>query len=214
MLGFYNYTVVLTYLSLCSGITGIYLTLVGRGHPGLATVCLLISGLLDAFDGKVARTRTQSTDQEKRFGIQIDSLCDLVCFGVLPCCIGYASGMRSPLYAPVFCLFVLAALIRLAYFNVTEEDRQKETAERRKNYQGLPVTSISLIMPLFFLLAFTPVREYLQFVFLGVLLLTAAAFVTRSIKIKKPNSQGLIVMVVIGLVELTILLLLKFRVFC
>ena len=79
MLGFYNYTVVLTYLSLCSGITGIYLTLVGRGHPGLATVCLLISGLLDAFDGKVARTRTQSTDQEKRFGIQIDSLCDLVC---------------------------------------------------------------------------------------------------------------------------------------
>ena len=122
--------------------------------------------------------------------------------------------MRSPLYVPVFCLFVLAALIRLAYFNVTEEDRQKETAERRKNYQGLPVTSISLIMPLFFLLAFTPVREYLQFVFLGVLLLTAAAFVTRSIKIKKPNSQGLIVMVVIGLVELTILLLLKFRVFC
>lgn len=214
MLGFYNYTVVLTYLSLCSGITGIYLTLVGRGHPGLATVCLLISGLLDAFDGKVARTRTQSTDQEKRFGIQIDSLCDLVCFGVLPCCIGYASGMRSPLYVPVFYLFVLAALIRLAYFNVTEEDRQKETAERRKNYQGLPVTSISLIMPLFFLLAFTPVREYLQFVFLGVLLLTAAAFVTRSIKIKKPNSQGLIVMVVIGLVELTILLLLKFRVFC
>ena len=214
MLGFYNYTVVLTYLSLCSGITGIYLTLVGRGHPGLATVCLLISGLLDAFDGKVARTRTQSTDQEKRFGIQIDSLCDLVCFGVLHCCIGYASGMRSPLYVPVFYLFVLAALIRLAYFNVTEEDRQKETAERRKNYQGLPVTSISLIMPLFFLLAFTPVREYLQFVFLGVLLLTAAAFVTRSIKIKKPNSQGLIVMVVIGLVELTILLLLKFRVFC
>ena len=69
-------------------------------------------------------------------------------------------------------------------------------------------------MPLFFPLAFTPVREYLQFVFLGVLLLTAAAFVTRSIKIKKPNSQGLIVMVVIGLVELTILLLLKFRVFC
>lgn len=214
MLGFYNYTVVLTYLSLCSGITGIYLTLLGKGHPGLATVCLLISGLLDAFDGKVARTRTQSTDQEKRFGIQIDSLCDLVCFGVLPCCIGYASGMDSPLYVPVFCLFVLAALIRLAYFNVTEEDRQKETAERRKNYQGLPVTSISLIMPLFYLITFTPLKEYREFVFLGVLLLVAAAFVTSSIKIKKPNSKGLMVMVVIGLVELVILLLLKFKVFC
>lgn len=214
MLGFYNYTVILTYLSLCSGITGIYFTLVGKGHPGLAIVCLLISGLLDAFDGKVARTRKQSTDKEKRFGIQIDSLCDLVCFGVLPCCIGYASGMKSPLYVPVFCLFVLAALIRLAYFNVTEEDRQKETSERRKTYQGLPVTSISLIMPLFFLIMFTPFRPYIRFVFLGLLMLVAIAFVTESIKIKKPNSKGLMVLVVIGLIELAILLLLKFKVIC
>ena len=214
MLGFYNYTVILTYLSLCSGITGIYFTLVGKGHPGLAVVCLLISGLLDAFDGKVARTRKQSTDKEKRFGIQIDSLCDLVCFGVLPCCIGYASGMKSPLYVPVFCLFVLAALIRLAYFNVTEEDRQKETSERRKTYQGLPVTSISLIMPLFFLIMFTPFRPYIRFVFLGLLMLVAIAFVTESIKIKKPNSKGLMVLVVIGLIELAILLLLKFKVIC
>lgn len=214
MLGFYNYTVILTYLSLCSGITGIYFTLVGKGHPGLAVVCLLLSGLLDAFDGKVARTRKQSTDQEKRFGIQIDSLCDLVCFGVLPCCIGYASGMKSPLYVPVFCLFVLAALIRLAYFNVTEEDRQKETSEKRKTYQGLPVTSISLIMPLFFLIMFTPFRPYIRFVFLGLLMLVAIAFVTESIKIKKPNSKGLMVLVIIGLIELAILLLLKFKVIC
>ena len=211
MVGYYNPSVILTYVGLIFSVIGIFQSF--GGNIKAALICLMISGICDMFDGSIAR-KVKRDKYAKSFGVQIDSLCDLVCFGVLPCCIGYASGMKSPLYVPVFCLFVLAALIRLAYFNVTEEDRQKETAERRKNYQGLPVTSISLIMPLFFLLAFTPVREYLQFVFLGVLLLTAAAFVTRSIKIKKPNSQGLIVMVVIGLVELTILLLLKFRVFC
>jgi CDP-diacylglycerol--serine O-phosphatidyltransferase len=209
MLGFYNYTVILTYLSLCSGITGIYLTLCGKS-TGAAIVCLLLCGLFDAFDGRVARMRKQSTPEEKRFGIQIDSLADLICFGVLPCCIGYSSGMTSPLYVPVFCLFVLAALIRLAYFNVTEEVRQSKTTEKRKNYHGLPVTSISLIMPFFSLTKFIPVvGDYLRFVFLGVMILTAAAFVTESIKIRKPNFKGILVLIFIGLVELAILITLR-----
>lgn len=209
MLGYYNYTVILTYLSFCSGITGIWVA--SKGHPGIAVICLLISGLCDAFDGRVARMRN-STESEKRFGIQIDSLSDLVCFGVLPCFIGYASGMKSPLYIPVFCLFALAALIRLAYFNVAEEDRQKTETGKRKHYSGLPVTSISVIMPLFFLLAYTPVGEYMQFVFLGLLLLVAAAFVIEHITIKKPSFKGIMIMLCLGLIEVILLLLLKFKV--
>ena len=212
MLGYYNYTVILTYLSLCSGIVGIYATLVGCGHPGIAIICLLLSGLCDAFDGRIARMRKQSTEQEKRFGIQIDSLCDLVCFGVLPCCIGYASGMKSPLYIPVFCVFVLAALIRLAYFNVCEEERQQKTTEKRKSYSGLPVTSVSLIFPVFFLLKFTAIGRYLPSIFLGVMLLTAAAFLIEHITIKKPSFKGILVLIFIGFIELVILLLLKFKV--
>jgi hypothetical protein len=42
------------------------------------------------FDGKVARTKKDRTEQEKSFGIQIDSLSDLVSFGVLPAVIGFA----------------------------------------------------------------------------------------------------------------------------
>ncbi len=212
MLGFYNYTVILTYLSLCFGITGIYATLVGSGHPGVAVICLLLCGLCDAFDGRVARMRKQSTEQEKRFGIQIDSLCDLICFGVLPCCIGYASGMKSPLYIPVFCIFVLAALIRLAYFNVCEEERQQKTTEKRKSYSGLPVTSVSLIFPVFFLIKYTAIGCYLPYVFLGLMLLVAAAFLIEHITIKKPNFKGILVMIFIGFVELVILFLLKFKV--
>lgn len=198
MLGFYNYTVILTYLSLCSGVTGIWFCM--TAHPVIASLCLLFSGLCDAFDGRIARRRTQSTEQEKRFGIQLDSLCDLVCFGVLPCFIGYAAGMTSPLYIPVFCLFTLAALIRLAYFNVTEEERQQKTTEKRKNYLGLPVTSSSLIFPTFIMLIFidTIKDNYMQYIYLAVLLVTAMLFVVKSLKIKKPGFKGIMTMVAFG----------------
>ena len=92
MIGFYNYTVILTYMSLASAVVGI--TQVFEGHERIAILCLLISGICDLFDGKVARHKKDRTDQEKLFGIQIDSLCDLVAFGVLPACIGYNMGFN------------------------------------------------------------------------------------------------------------------------
>ena len=153
MIGFYNYTVILTYLGLLSSVTGIFLAC-GVGNlpasPKYAIVCLMISGLCDMFDGKVARTCKKRTEQEKQFGIQIDSLCDLVCFGILPSVIGYSVGMKNWLDIPVLIFFPLCAVIRLAYFNVTEELRQKKTSEVRKVYEGLPVTSVALILPLLF----------------------------------------------------------------
>lgn len=78
---FYNYTVWMTYASLVSGGIGIYFSL--SGHPLIAIICLLLSGFLDMFDGKIARTKKNRTEIEKQFGIQIDSLTDLVCFAVL-----------------------------------------------------------------------------------------------------------------------------------
>lgn len=143
MIGYYNYTVILTYISLVSSIVGIFFAAgVGGGEPqpDYAVICLMISGLCDMFDGKIARTRSHM-ESEKNFGIQIDSLCDLVCFGVLPAVIGYSIGMKSWFDVPVLVLFPLCAVIRLAYFNVAEEEHQKGTDEVRKVYEGLPVTS-------------------------------------------------------------------------
>ena len=88
MIGVYNYTVIATYLSLLSSVLGIYFGCSGRTFSAL--LCLMLSGALDAFDGKIASMKKDRTVQEKRFGIQLDSLCDLVCFGVLPCVIGYS----------------------------------------------------------------------------------------------------------------------------
>ena len=174
MIGFYDYTVILTYLSLLSGTTGIMLCLNGVGHPYLGMFFLLFSGLCDTFDGKVARTKKNRTEQMKKFGIQIDSLSDLVAFGVLPACIGI-SLLRYAIHIPglsgftcyilsnyqkpatyiltfVAVLYVLAAMIRLAYFNVMEEEDQNRDESGAKIYTGLPVTSAALIFPAVLLL--------------------------------------------------------------
>ena len=75
-LGIYDYTVILTYISLGISVFGISRAL--EGDFKVAIFCLALSGLCDMFDGKIARTKKNRTDDEKNFGIQIDSLCDVV----------------------------------------------------------------------------------------------------------------------------------------
>ena len=65
MLGFYDYTVILTYLSLLSAGTGIFVTLSGSGHPYLGTFFLLFCGLCDSFDGIVARTKKNRSEKHR-----------------------------------------------------------------------------------------------------------------------------------------------------
>ena len=147
MIGFYSYTVVLTYLGLASAAMGMILTF--QGFAKYALFCLAFSGLCDMFDGKVARLKKDRTEDEKRFGIQIDSLCDVVCFGAFPMILCYSIGMRGPAGISILVFYLIAGVIRLAFFNVMEEKRQDETDEARKYYQGLPITSIAIILPLF-----------------------------------------------------------------
>ena len=181
MLGFYNYTVILTYLGMLTGFVGI--TCASSGNIRGALICLVIAGVCDMFDGKIASTM-ERTRQEKRFGVQIDSLSDLICFGVLPALIVYASGSGRLRLIPC-ALYALCALIRLAWFNVDEEERQDREPGRRKVYLGLPVTSAALIFPLLIGLGTEyhwPLHTLLPF----VTLLTSSAFLTP-FRLKKPT---------------------------
>ena len=63
MIGFYNYTVILTYMSLISSSLGMIFAVNYRFK--LALLCLALSGLFDMFDGKVARMKKNRTDDEK-----------------------------------------------------------------------------------------------------------------------------------------------------
>lgn len=68
MIGFYNYTVILTYIGLVSTVIGI--TQVFNGEYMLAMFCLIVSGVCDMFDGVVARTHKTRSEHAKKFGIQ------------------------------------------------------------------------------------------------------------------------------------------------
>lgn len=202
MIGFYNYTVILTYLSLVSSVIGMFFAVgLYNGEPNTtcAIVCLMISGLCDMFDGKVARTKKDRTDDEKKFGIQIDSLCDAVCFGVLPSVIGYSVGLNSFIDLPVLVLFPLCAVIRLAYFNVAEESRQKKTDDVRKVYEGLPVTSVALIFPLLYSFH-RDIGCWFPQVYGFAMTVIAIAFITR-FKVKKPGIKTMFAFIGIGFIE-------------
>ena len=148
-IGFYDYTVILTYISLISGVLGMKFAYDGR--LGLAICCLTISGICDMFDGAVARSKKNRTADEKNFGIQLDSLCDVICFGVFPAVILYFSGIDTVLGIAILIFYVLCAVIRLAFFNVLETKRQSVEDGCAKAYRGLPVTSSSIIFPFFYL---------------------------------------------------------------
>ena len=203
MIGFYNYTVILTYVSLLISAVGIGFAV--TGNPFAALFCLLASGICDMFDGKIARTRKKSTDEEKRFGIQLDSLCDIVCFGVLPAATGIAlaAGQSTALQVAAWAigsLFILCALIRLAYFNVTEETRQANEGGRRTHYMGVPVTTSAMVFPLMYALSLLPVAPLNQWIYPAFLLITAVSFITP-VKVIKTRGKGMIIMGLIGLAE-------------
>ncbi len=204
MIGYYNYTVILTYMSLVSSVLGIFFSMGIGGlgvHPEYAIICLMVSGLCDMFDGKVARTKKNRTESEKQFGIQIDSLCDAICFGVLPAVIGYSIGMKTWLDMPILVMFPLCAVIRLAYFNVAEEERQKQTSDVRKVYEGLPVTSVALILPLIYSFHKDIGKEWFPDVYGAALFIIALAFITR-FKVKKPSMKTMMTFIGIGVLEL------------
>ena len=203
MIGFYDYTVVVTYISLISSIIGIFMAIEGRMQ--LAVFCLAFSGLCDMFDGKIARTKKNRTEDEKSFGIQIDSLCDIVCFGIFPIVLGYKLGMCHVYSMLILAFYGVAGVIRLAYFNVMEEEDQNRDETGAKIYTGLPVTSAALIFPavlLFHLL----LRADLTLLYFGVMILTGLFFLSK-IQIKKPQNRGIALLIAFGAVEFIILIL-------
>lgn len=226
MIGVYDYTVILTYLSAISAGLGILASLSGSGHPYIGVFFLLLCGLCDAFDGKVARSKKNRSEFEKNFGIQIDSFSDILAFGVLPICIGTSMIRISPilnefmngervsrkewfdtasLYT-IMVFYLLAGLIRLAHYNITEEKRQeKNSTKPRIYYEGLPITSASIIFPFILFLQFLTKMD-ITIAYFMVMLLTGALYISR-IKIRKLGTRGIMILVGVGTVEFIFMLI-------
>jgi len=202
-LGYYKTWVMLTYLGAVSAIVGMSFALGGK--IVLALICLMVCGLCDMLDGPVAR-RKKRNEREKNYGIQIDALTDLVSFGAFPVVIGYALGFVTVRYIPdtfnlilfiaVTAFYVLAAIIRLAYFNAVEIELQQKK-EKRKHYVGMPTTFVSILIPLVYTVCFI-LNVSFAFVYPVMLLIIALAFLSR-IKFPKIRGRYLVIFLMVGL---------------
>ncbi|MBR4204259.1 MAG: CDP-alcohol phosphatidyltransferase family protein [Clostridia bacterium] len=206
LLGYYNYTVILTYIGMLIGFAGVFCVFEDRIF--YAVLCLIAAGACDMFDGAIASTR-ERTEAEKCFGIQIDSLSDLICFGVLPAMIACgARGQALPILV-IAALYVLCALIRLAYFNVDEQERQKNSSSSRELYLGMPVTVSALIVPLVFSVgSWFPAQRTVA---LAVALALSAILFLLPFPLKKPKLTGKIILVLCGFIELFLVVFIHVR---
>jgi len=197
IIGYYDYTVVLTYLGLIYAFLGILFAINEAYRESILS--LMAAGICDMFDGTIAATKDRNKS-EKHFGIQIDSLCDLVSFGVLPAIFVYMISGKNVVVAILACLYTLCGLIRLAYYNVQEYERQQVMEGKRETFTGVPITASAIVLPIAYLM-------YSHYDFIGVwiftliVILLGTGFISN-IEIRKPKLVGKIVMIIAGLVEL------------
>jgi CDP-diacylglycerol--serine O-phosphatidyltransferase len=112
-----------------------------RGDYVWAGWCVVLGGVMDALDGRVARiTRTGS-----RFGVELDSLVDAISFGVAPAFIMYFAVLNHEGWAWLFCfIYVACVVMRLARFNVEQGGRAKT------HFHGLPSPAAGMTLATYY----------------------------------------------------------------
>lgn len=212
-IGKYNKSVIVTYLGVLSTMIGFYL-IFGYAVPKMtgAIICLMISGICDMFDGKVARMCKNRTEEDKEYGIQIDSLTDMISFIALPIATLYGMSiyfdiaLNPYVTIAVATLFTVAGISRLAFFNLAANGEGPV-----KYYSGLPVTTTAMILPAIYLLRYVIPENIFVSIYLGVFLIIAFLFV-YNFKIKKPKKNWwYITCSVLAIIMTAILIYLKVK---
>lgn len=113
-----------------------------RGFLWAAFVLLPIALVCDILDGTVARWR----HRQSPLGADLDSLADVVSFGVAPAALGFTLGLRGGWDAVVLIFFVACGISRLARFNVTADELSEGTG-KVAYYEGTPIpTSLGIVL--------------------------------------------------------------------
>lgn len=135
---------ILTLLALCSGVTAIRLAYNERWE--FAVVAIVMAGLFDSLDGRVARLLKGTS----RFGAELDSLSDMICFGVTPALVVYfwTLGSLGGFGWAVVLLYCVCCALRLARFNIAAE--QEDDSEAPRFFRGVPAPGAAglLIIPM------------------------------------------------------------------
>jgi CDP-diacylglycerol--serine O-phosphatidyltransferase len=128
-----------TLLNLFFGVFAIVAA--SRGHYGTAGTYIVLGGVADAIDGRVAR----ATRSGSRFGAELDSLVDAISFGLAPALLMYFAVFNQHGWEWIFCFFfTMCAVIRLARFNVEQAGRAKT------HFNGLPSPMAGLTLATYY----------------------------------------------------------------
>lgn len=128
-------------------------------HVYFACLLVLAALVFDVLDGRIARWRTTSS----ALGRELDSLADVISFGVAPAIIAYACGMQGLFDRIVLAYFVACGVSRLARYNVTAEALSEGT-NKVKHFEGTPIpTSVLLVLIMAYAAWSGAIREQLWF---------------------------------------------------
>jgi CDP-diacylglycerol--serine O-phosphatidyltransferase len=158
-----------------------------RGRLDVAGVLVALALVLDVLDGRIARRRHVASPM----GRELDSLADVISFGVAPAGIAFAAGLQSALDQIILVYFVACGLSRLARYNVTAEALAAGTGKVRY-FEGTPIpTSIvplGLLLLAFHRQALYPVTVAgLELHLVSLLfLLSGSLMISKTLRIPKP----------------------------
>lgn len=158
-----------------------------RWHVYLAAALIPLALIFDVLDGRVARWRHRASPM----GRELDSLADVISFGVAPAAIAFACGLSGFLDRLILIFFALCGLSRLARYNVTAEELSGESG-KVKYFEGTPIPTS--VVPLgLFIFAFSRANLYPVEIVGAKLHLTALPFfisgclmISKTLRIPKP----------------------------
>jgi CDP-diacylglycerol---serine O-phosphatidyltransferase len=142
----------ITLIGVCIGLTSIKFALDGKFS--LAVIAILFAGLMDALDGRIARLIKGTS----KMGKELDSLGDVISFGVAPAFIMYFWNLQylEKLGWFVCLIYVVCVALRLARFNVNSEE---ETSWRDNFFEGVPAPAGGIIVLMPLILSFSGLGE-------------------------------------------------------
>ena len=144
----------ITLIGVCIGLTSIKFAIDGKF--AIAVVAILFAGLMDALDGRIARLIKGTS----KMGKELDSLGDVISFGVAPALIMYFWNLQylEKLGWFVCLIYVVCVALRLARFNISSEE---ESSWKDNFFEGMPSPAGGIIVLLPLVLSFSGLEEFL-----------------------------------------------------
>lgn len=178
IIGYYRKCDILTMCGTFLAFIGIILAI--NDHFTFSAFCLFLCGVCDGFDGKLARMKRYKKEQ-KVYGAQLDSLSDVICFGVFPVIL--TSLICNNIYVYIIsAIYMLCGLVRLAYFNTLDI-----MPKSNKNvFIGVPITTVAIIYPIILFIIRFINFNILKIVMPIILLILSISYILN-IEFKKPD---------------------------